>query len=82
MKNNPTTVGDKVTERETKEQMVESSLHYSNKKNDSTPTENNKTKNETIVGDSIVQNVPSHSLNKSLKRIFQGCKIVVQQHEI
>ena len=82
MKNNPTTVDDKVTERETKEQIVESSLHHSNKKNDSTPTENNKTKNETIVGDSIVQNVPSHSLNKSLKRIFQGCKIVVQQHKI
>ena len=81
MKNNPTTVDDKVTERETKEQIVESSLHHSNKKNDSTPTENN-TKNETIVGDSIVQNVPSHSLNKSLKRIFQGCKIVVQQHKI
>ena len=34
MKNNPTTVGDKVTERETKEQIVESSLYHSDKKND------------------------------------------------
>ena len=37
------------------------------KNNDTTPNEKTKKKTVNIVGDSIVQNVPSHSLKKSLK---------------
>ena len=44
-------------------------------KNDITPTEKTKKKNCCIVGDSIVQNVPSRSLNQSLKEYFSVVKL-------
>ena len=40
-KSSPTPIGDKIPEKETKEQLIESSRHYSNKKNDMTLTEKN-----------------------------------------
>ena len=57
----PTPIGDKIPEKETKEQLIESSRHHSDKKNDMTPTEKTKKKTVIIVGDSIVRNVPSRS---------------------
>ena len=65
-KSNPTTVGKTITEKETKEQIIESSRHHSDKKNHVTPTEKTKKKTVVIVGDSTVRNVPSSSLNQSL----------------
>ena len=69
-KNNPTTVGDKIPENDTKEQIIESSCHHLDKKNDLTPTEKTKKKADVIVGDSIVRNAPSRSLTQSLKECF------------
>ena len=66
-KSSRTPVGDKIPEKETKEQITESSHHHSHKKNDVTPTEKTKKKTVVIVDDSIVRNVPSRSLNQSLK---------------
>ena len=40
-KSNPTPIGDKIPEKETKEQLIESSRHHSDKKNDMTLTEKN-----------------------------------------
>ena len=40
-KSSPTPIGDKIPEKETKEQLIESSRHYSDKKNDMTLTEKN-----------------------------------------
>ena len=60
-KSSPTPIGDKIPEKETKEQLIESSRHHSDKKNDMTPTEKTKKKTVIIVGDSIVRNVPSRS---------------------
>ena len=62
-KSSRTPVGDKIPEKETKEQIIESSRHHSNQKNDVPPTEKAKKKTVVIVGDSIVRNVPSRSLN-------------------
>ena len=59
----PTPIGDKIPEKETKEQLIESSRHNSDKKNEITPTEKTKIKTIVIVGDSIFRNVPSRSLN-------------------
>ena len=44
------------------------------KKNDVTPTEKTKKKAVVTVGDSIVRNVPSRSLNQSLKEYFSVVK--------
>ena len=44
------------------------------KKNDVTPTEKTNKKTVVIVGDSIVRNVPSRSLNQSLKEYFSVVK--------
>ena len=66
-KSSPTTIGDKIPKKETKEQLIESSHHHSNNKNDITPAEKTKKKTVVIVGDSIVRNVRSRSLNQSLK---------------
>ena len=41
-KSNPTTVGDKVTEKKTNKQIIKSSRHHLDKKNDVRPTEKNK----------------------------------------
>ena len=73
-KNSRTPVGDKIPEKETKEQIIESSHHHSDKKNDVTPTEKTKKKTVVIVGDAIVRNVPSRSLNQSLKEYFSVVK--------
>ena len=62
-KSSRTPVGDEIPEKETKEQIIESSHHHSDKKNDVTPTEKTKKKTAVIVGDSIVRNVHSRSLN-------------------
>ena len=62
-KSSPTPIGDKIPEKETKEQLIESSRHNSDKKNEITPTEKTKIKTIVIVGDSIFRNVPSRSLN-------------------
>ena len=70
----PATVADKVTEKETKEQINESSLNHSDKKNDATPTEKNKNKTVVIVCDSIVRNVPRCSFNQCLKEYFSVIK--------
>ena len=72
-KSSRTPVGDKIPEKERKEQVIESS-HHSDKKNDVTPTEKTKKKTVVIVGDSIVRNVPSRSLNQSLKEYFSVVK--------
>ena len=40
-KSSPTPIGDKIPEKETKEQLIESSRHHSDKKNDMTLTEKN-----------------------------------------
>ena len=66
-KSSRTPVGDKIPEKETKEQIIESSHHHS-------PTEKTKKKTVVIVGDSIVRNVPSRSLNQSLKEYFSVVK--------
>ena len=73
-KSSRTPVGDKIPEKETKEQIIESSHHHSDKKNDVTPTEKTKKKAVVTVGDSIVRNVPSRSLNQSLKEYFSVVK--------
>ena len=73
-KSSRTPVGDKIPEKETKEQVIESSHHHSNKKNDVTPTEKTKKKTVVIVADSIVRNVPSRILNQSLKEYFSVVK--------
>ena len=44
------------------------------KKNEVTPTKKTKKKTVVIVGDSIVRNVPSRSLNQSLKEYFSVVK--------
>ena len=74
-KSSSTPAGDKIPEKETKEQIIESSHHHSDKKNDVTPTEKTKKKTVVIVGDSIVRNVPSRSLNQSLKEYFSVAKL-------
>ena len=71
-KNNPATGNDKIPEKETKEQIIES--YYSDKKSDVTPIKKTKKKTVVIVGNSIVPNVPSHSLNQSLKEFFSVVK--------
>ena len=73
-KSSPTPPGDKIPKKETKEQLIESSRRHSDKKNDITPTEKTKKKTVVIVVDSIVQNVPSRSLNQSLKEYFSIVK--------
>ena len=73
-KSSRTPVGDKIPEKETKEQILENSRHHSDKKNDVTPTEKTKKKTVVIVGDSTVRNVPSRSLNQSLKECFSVVK--------
>ena len=73
-KSSRTPVGDKIPEKETKEQIIESSHHHSDKKNDVTPTEKTKKKTVVIVGDSIVRNVHSRSLNQSPKEYFSVAK--------
>ena len=73
-KSSRTPVGDKIPEKETKEQIIGSSHHHSDKKNDVTPTEKTKKKTVVIVGDSIVRNEHSRSLNQSLKEYFNVVK--------
>ena len=73
-KSSRTPAGDKIPEKETKEQIIESSHHHSDKKKNVTPTEKTKKKTVVIVGDSIVRNVPSRSLNQSLKEYFSVVK--------
>ena len=73
-KSSPTPAGDKIPKKETKEQIIESSRHHSDKKNDVKSTEKTKKKTFVIVGDSIVRNVPSRSLNQSLKEYFSVVK--------
>ena len=73
-KSSRTPVGSKIPEKETKEQIIESSHHHSEKKIDVTPTEKTKKKTVVIVGDSIVQSVHSRSLNQSLKEYFSVVK--------
>ena len=73
-KSSRTPGGGKILEKETKEQIIESSHHHSDKKNDVTPTEKTKKKTVVIVGDSIVRNVRSRSLNQSLKEYFSVVK--------
>ena len=72
-KSSPTPVGYKITEKETKEQLIENCSYHSNKKNDVTPSEKSK-KTVVIVGNSIVRNVPSRSLNQFLKEYFSVVK--------
>ena len=74
-KSSRTPVGDKIPEKEAKEQIIESSRNHSDKKNDVTPTEKTKKKTVVIVGDSIVRNVPNRSLNQSLKEYFSVVKL-------
>ena len=62
-KGNTATVGDKVTEMKTKEQIIWKSRHHSDKENDITRTKKSKKKTFVIVSDSIVWNVPIRSLN-------------------
>ena len=69
-KSSPTSVGDKIPEKERKEQLTESSRHHSDNRNDITPTEKIKKKTVAIAGDAIVWNVPSCSLNQSIKEYF------------
>ena len=69
-----TPVRDKIPEKETKEQIIESSHHHTDKKNDVTSTEKSNKKTVAIVGDSIVRNVPSRSLNQSFKEYSSGAK--------
>ena len=66
-KSSPTPIGDKIPEKETKERLIESSHHHSDKRNDITPAEKTKKKTAVMVGNSINRNVPSRSLNQSLK---------------
>ena len=66
-KSSPTPIGDKIPEKETKERLIESSHHHSDKRNDITPAEKTKKKTAVIVCKSINRNVPSRSLNQSLK---------------
>ena len=73
-KSSPTPGGAKISEKETKEQITESSRHHSDKKNDVTPTDKTRKKTVVIVGDSIVRNVPNRSLNQSLKEYFSVVK--------
>ena len=73
-KSSPTPIGDKIPEKETKKQLIESSRHHSDIKNNVTPTEKTKKKTAAKVGDSIVRNVPSRSLNQSLKEYFRIVK--------
>ena len=73
-KSSPTPIGNKILEKETKEQLIGSSRHHSDKKNDIALTEKGKKKTVVIVGDSIVRNVPSRSLNQSLKEYFRIVK--------
>ena len=73
-KSSRTPVGDTIPEKETKEQIIESSHHHSDKKIDVMPTEKTKKKTVVIVSDSIVRNVPSRSLNQSLKEYFSVVK--------
>ena len=73
-KSSPTPIGNKILEKETKEQLIGSSRHHSDKKNDIALTEKRKKKTVVIVGDSIVRNVPSRSLNQSLKEYFRIVK--------
>ena len=73
-KSSRTPAGDKIPEKETKEQIIESYHHHSDKKNDVMPTEKTKKKTVVIVGDSIVRNVPSRSLNQFLKEYFSVVK--------
>ena len=72
-KSSPTPVGYKITEKETKEQLIENCSYHSNSKNDVTPSEKSK-KTVVIVGNSIVRNVPSRSLNQFLKKNFSVVK--------
>ena len=53
--------------------IIESSLHHF-VKNDATPTKKIKKKTVVIVGDYIVRNVPSRSLNESPKEYFSVVK--------
>ena len=53
-KSSPTPVGDKIPEKERKEQLTESSRHHSDNRNDITPTEKIKKKTVAIAGDAIV----------------------------
>ena len=69
-KSSPTPIGDKIPEKETKEQLIESSRRNSDKKNDTTPNEKTKKKAVVIVGDFFVRNVLSRSLNQSLKEFY------------
>ena len=73
-KSSPTPVGDKIPAKQTKEQLIESSRHHSDKKMISRLPKKLKRKTVIIVGDSIVQNVPSRSLNQSLKEYFSVVK--------
>ena len=73
-KSSPTPIGDKIPEKETKKQLIESSRHHSDKKNNVTPTEKTKKKTVAKVGDSIVRNVTSRSFNQSLKEYFRIVK--------
>ena len=73
-KSSRTPVGHKIPKKESKEQIIESSHHHSDKKIDVTPTEKTKKKTVVIVGDSIVRNVPSRSLKQSLKEYFSVVK--------
>ena len=73
-KSSRTPAGDGIPEKETKVQIIENSHHHFDKKNDVTPTEKTKKKTVVIVGDSIVRNVPSRSLNESLKEFFSVAK--------
>ena len=63
-KSSRTPVGDKIPEKETKEQVIESSHHHSDKKNDVTPTE--KTKKKTVVFFPV-------SLLPNISKIFERC---------
>ena len=73
-KSSPTPGGAKISKKETKEQIIESSRHHLDKKNDVTPTDKSRKKTVVIVGDSIVRNVPNRSLNQSLKEYFSVVK--------
>ena len=66
-KRSPTPIGDKIPEKETIQQLLQSSCHHSDKKNDITPAEKTKKKTVLTVGDSIIQHVPWRSSNQSLK---------------
>ena len=73
-KSSRTPEGDKIPEKETKEQILKVFVVIRIKKNDVTPTKKTKTKTVVIVGDSIVRNVPSRSLNQSFKEYFSVVK--------